>query len=146
MSASGLDGSSIRQKVEIRFAKRPEIRFLSHLDLVRAFHRALRRARIPVRLTQGFNPRPRIVFPVPIEVGTASEDDVAELELAREMSLEEIASRLAPVLPCGLVLRGVRILPCRRRPGKVREIACALDLAGLPWKVSQADVAGQIID
>ncbi|MCX7804905.1 MAG: TIGR03936 family radical SAM-associated protein [Planctomycetota bacterium] len=131
------DGSSIRGKVEIRFEKRPEVRFLSHLEIARAFGRALRRACIPVRFTQGFNPRPRLVFPAPIEVGVASLDDVAELELAGEMSPDEIASRLRGNLPPGLGVHRVAPIPCRRRPGKLRELRYAMDFSRARWKISK---------
>ena len=67
----------IQQKVEIRFQKGEAVRFISHHDLMRAMMRAVRRANLPVRLTEGYNPRPRIVFPVALEVGVASLDEVA---------------------------------------------------------------------
>ncbi len=134
------ESSEIKGKVEIRFEKRPEIRFLSHLDIARAFDRALRRAGIPVRFTLGFNPRPRIVFPVPIETGTASLDDVAELELAGEMAPEEIASRLGKALPPGLSVLRISPIPCRRRPRRARELRYAMDFSSARWKILPEDV------
>ena len=80
----------IQQKVEIRFEKGEALRFISHHDLMRAFQRAVRRAGLPVRLTEGFNPRPRIVFPVALEVGVASLDEVAEIELTQCIALPEL--------------------------------------------------------
>ena len=130
----------IRQKVEIRFEKRPEIRFVSHLDIARAFERTIRRARIAVRLTQGFNPHPRIIFPVPIEVGAVSLDDVAEMEMAEEMHPSEISARLDRHFPPGLAARGVTPIPCARRARKVRELRYALDLKDVPWRLSWGDV------
>ena len=104
----------IQQKVEIRFEKGEALRFISHHDLMRAFQRAVRRAGLPVRLTEGFNPRPRIVFPVALEVGVASLDEVAEIELTQCVASPEIHQRLSRALPPGLVLKTVKDLPPRR--------------------------------
>src|SRR3954447_8129367 len=104
----------IQQKVEIRFEKGEAIRFISHHDLMRAIMRAVRRAAIPVRLTEGFNPRPRIIFPVALEVGIASLDEAAEIELTQCISTQEIQDRLSSVFPQALKLKTVKELPPRR--------------------------------
>ena len=104
----------IQQKVEIRFEKGEAIRFISHHDLMRALMRAVRRAKLPVRLTEGFNPRPRIVFPVALEAGVASLDEAAEIELTQCLATQEVFSRLSSVLPPGIQLKAVRNLPPRR--------------------------------
>jgi len=104
----------IQQKVEIRFEKGEAIRFISHHDLMRAIMRAVRRAALPVRLTEGFNPRPRIVFPVALEVGVASLDEAAEIELTQCLQTQEILDRLSSAFPPGLKLKAVKELPPRR--------------------------------
>ena len=104
----------IQQKVEIRFEKGEAVRFISHHDLMRALMRAVRRAQLPVRLTEGFNPRPRIVFPVALEVGVASLDEAAEIEFSQCLSTQEVFSRLSSVFPPGLVLKAVKELPPRK--------------------------------
>src|ERR1035437_4614515 len=88
-----VDAATIRQKVELRFEKGEAVRFISHHDLMRALMRALRRAALPVRLTQGYNQRPRIVFPVALEVGVASLDEAAEIELTQCLEIPEIFAR-----------------------------------------------------
>lgn len=105
----------IVQKLQVLFAKCPELRFISHHDLMRAFRRAFRRAGIPVRMTGGFNPRPRIVLPHALEVGISSEDEYVEVELAEWMPPVEFAKRLSAALPAGLPVREVRLLPPRKR-------------------------------
>ena len=108
-------GQGIVQKLQVLFAKRPELRFISHHDLMRTFQRALRRAGIPVRMTGGFNPRPRIVLPHALEVGISSEYEYAEIELAEWMPPAEFARRVSAALPAGLPVREVRLLPPRKR-------------------------------
>jgi radical SAM-linked protein len=105
----------LQQKVEFRFEKGEAVRFISHHDLMRAFQRAVRRAKLPVRLTEGFNPRPRIVFPVALEVGIAALDEVAELELTEWIQPNELLERLETNLPPGLHLLTVKELPPTRR-------------------------------
>jgi len=104
----------IQQKVEIRFEKGEALRFISHHDLMRALQRAVRRAGLPVRLTEGFNPRPRIVFPVALEVGVASLDEAAEIELTQCLALQVIHQRLCAALPPGLTLTTIKELPPSR--------------------------------
>jgi radical SAM-linked protein len=116
-------GQGIVQKLQVLFAKRPELRFISHHDLMRAFRRVLRRAEIPVRMTGGFNPRPRIVLPHALEVGISSEDEYVEIELAEWMPPAEFASRISAALPEGLPVREVNLLPPRKR-GSVALEAC----------------------
>src|ERR1700712_2528911 len=101
----------IQQKVEIRFKKGEAVRFISHHDLMRAMMRAVRRAGLPVRLTEGFNPRPRIVFPVALEVGVASLDEVAEIEFNQCLDTQEVFRRLSSALPPGLELKTVQEMP-----------------------------------
>ena len=110
-AAAQVDTAAIRQKVEIRFEKSDAVRFISHHDLMRAFQRALLRAALPVRLTQGFNPRPRIIFPVALEVGIASLDEVAELELTQWLPPDNLKDRLENRLPPGIRILRVEELP-----------------------------------
>ena len=87
---------------------------------MRAMLRAVRRAGLPVRLTEGFNPRPRIVFPVALEVGVASLDEVAEIEFNTCLELQEIHRRLACVMPAGIQVMAVLPMP-PFRAGRIPE-------------------------
>ena len=90
------------QRVRVRFQKRGELRAVSHLDLMRAFERALRRTGLQLRMSEGFNPRPRISFPVPLGVGIEGLDEVLEFDLAEWTPPAEIERRLKEQLPGGL--------------------------------------------
>jgi len=118
----------IHQKVEIRFEKGEAIRFISHHDLMRAIMRAARRAKLPVRLTEGFNPRPRIVFPVALEVGIASLDEAVEIELNQCLLIEDIAARLSSSFPPGLTIKAVKELQPQRAGQVPRRIEYRLHL------------------
>ena len=104
----------IVQKLQLRFSKTGAARFLSHHDLMRLFARAARRAALPVRMTQGHDPRPRLVFATALELGVDSLAEECEVEMARWIALQEARARLAQQLPAGIALSEVRLLPPRR--------------------------------
>jgi radical SAM-linked protein len=89
-------------KIVITFAKVGLMRFYSHLDLLRLFSRALRRADIPVSLSGGFNPRPRMKITRALKLGVESRSETAEFILDEEMSGDEFARRLKAELPKGI--------------------------------------------
>jgi radical SAM-linked protein len=74
--------------------------------MMRLFERALARAGWPVKFTEGFNPRPRLSLPLPRSVGTASEDELLIVELARAMAPDEALQNLARHVPAGIRLLG----------------------------------------
>ena len=98
---------TIQQRLRITFAKGEEIKYISHLDLMRLWERALRRARAPLAYSQGFNPRPKIAFAAPLPVGFTSRGEVMDIILERVISPYNFARGLARHLPPGLELLSV---------------------------------------
>lgn len=94
----------------IRFEKQKELRFLSHLDLMRTWQRAIRRARLPVAYSQGFNPQQRLSFASALPVGVASVAEYAEIYF-RETIGEKDILRLEKALPMGLAILSFREVP-----------------------------------
>ena len=80
--------------VRIKFCKIGNLQFISHLDLQRSFHRILVRSGIPMWYTKGFNPHAKLVFGLPLSVGTESMCEMADLKIERKISLEEIKDQL----------------------------------------------------
>jgi len=89
-------------KVRLRFAKRGDLRLISHHDLLRCLERTLRRARIPMAISQGFNPRPKIVFVLALALGIEGRREVVELDLAEPIEPAEVLQRLSAASPSGL--------------------------------------------
>ena len=85
----------------IQFVKEGYARFLSHLDVVRNFHRACRRRQIPLMYSQGFNPHPKMSFGPPLSLGYTSSAEFVDLEIdsAYKRNLQD---DLNPALPEGL--------------------------------------------
>ncbi len=80
--------------VRIKFRKVGSLQYISHLDLQRTFARVLMRADVPMWYTQGFNPHAKVVFGLPLSVGTESECEFIDLRLDRDISTSELRDRL----------------------------------------------------
>lgn len=98
-------------RYRVEYSKNGPARFISHLDLVRAFERAMRRARLPLAFSQGFNPHPRISPGPPLPVGVEGEREYLDVELVVELVPEEVRQRLAKELPLGLAVKRVWRVP-----------------------------------
>ncbi len=114
-------------KLRLRFAKRGDLRLVSHHDLLRCVERTLRRAEIPMAHSQGFNPRPKIVFAQALALGIEGRREVVELDLAGPMEPAEVAPppprRGAPGLDW---LEAEAVPP--GRPAKVEAVRYALEI------------------
>jgi len=95
----------------LRLRKSDEVKYLSHLDLMRVFEFGLRRARIPVAYTEGFNPRPKMSFGSAISLGATSDDERIVLELAADMDPYELKERLNAGLPGGYQVLDAETVP-----------------------------------
>jgi radical SAM-linked protein len=102
-----------RQRLRITFAKGEPIKYISHLDLMRTWERALRRAQVPLAYSKGFNPRPKISIAAPLPVGFTGRGEVMDIVLSRHISPYHFAKRLKPHLPPGLEIRSVEAVYLR---------------------------------
>jgi radical SAM family uncharacterized protein/radical SAM-linked protein len=87
---SGDAGAAPVQKIQFEFQKVGELKFLSHLEVMRALQRALRRAGLPVAYTHGFNPQPRLSLAQALAVGVEGLREPGELELRRRLEPEAL--------------------------------------------------------
>jgi len=87
------------QKIRFEFQKVGELRFLSHLELMRAYARALRRAGVPLAFTQGFNPQPRLSLAQALAVGVEGLCELGEVELSERMASGELCEAWNRQLP-----------------------------------------------
>jgi radical SAM-linked protein len=100
--------SMARQRVRIQFAKQGDLRLISHRDLMRTWERLFRRACVAVCMTEGFHPKPKMMFPSALAVGIEGWDEVLEIELPEERDPEPLAELLRLEAPPGLVIHGVK--------------------------------------
>lgn len=89
------------------FEKVGTARFISHLDLMRLFQRAFKRAGLPLTHTQGFNPRPSVSIALPLSLGAESHCELLDFDLESPVPLEDIRNRLNAALIDGIQVREV---------------------------------------
>jgi radical SAM-linked protein len=87
----------------VRFGKTGRLRFLSHLEVVRACERSVRRAGLPYSITQGFSPKMKVAFGPALPVGTAGLREYFDVWLSAYVPAGEAMGRLAAVSPEALV-------------------------------------------
>jgi len=93
------DAGAAAQKIRFEYQKVGGLRYLSHLEVMRALARALRRARLPLAYSRGFNPQPRLSLAQALAVGVAGLCEPGEVELARPVEAEEVRARWNAHLP-----------------------------------------------
>lgn len=94
-------GLASATRFRILFEKGSEMRFISHLDLMRTWERTLRRSGLPLAYTQGHHPHLKMSFGPPLPLGYRSRAEVFDLELSRPPEID-LAERLDETLPDGL--------------------------------------------
>lgn len=100
----------------IEFAVAGDLKFISHHDTLRLFQRALARARLPIRFTQGFNPHPKMTMPLPRPVGVASEAECLVIETITDLDPNDLRDRLDRHTPDDMSIRTARRLGDREKP------------------------------
>jgi radical SAM family uncharacterized protein/radical SAM-linked protein len=129
-----------RGRVRIRWSKNEEVRFSSHLDVIRMFERAIRRSGIPIAFSEGFHPHLKISFGPPLPLGFVSEAEYLDLQLTEPYS---------PSIFFGLdkaLHPGFRLLEARPILGKVLSLSSSINLAiyetilGQPFEVVQGKI------
>ena len=99
----------------IEFAVAGDLKFISHHDTMRLFQRALARAQLPIRFTQGFNPHPKITVPLPRPVGVASEAECIIIETTTDLDPNSLRERLDCHTPDDMPIRTARRLGDREK-------------------------------
>ncbi len=87
-------GEAPVQRIRFVFQKMGDLRFLSHLEVMKALSRALRRAQVPMAYSQGYNPQPKLSFALALPVGVEGWQELADLDLTVAMAPEELVARV----------------------------------------------------
>ena len=80
--------------LRLKFKKVGSLQYISHLDLVRTMSKIITRAKLPLWYTEGFNPKPKMIFAAPLSIGTESVCEFMDLRLIDDISPDEAKSRL----------------------------------------------------
>ena len=97
--------------VRVKFAKYGPLRFTGHLDVLRFFQKAIRRAGLDVVYTHGFNPHQVMSFAAPLGVGLCSVGEYMDVEIASSDGAEDFKERLQEACPYGIDILSVKMLP-----------------------------------
>lgn len=143
------------QRLRIKFSRGPELKFISHLDIMRLWYRASNRAGIPLAYSEGFNPHPRMSLAAPLAVGVTSEAELLDILVKRPVSPHFFGSAVGRQLPAGVQILQVYplapLLPSLQSQVRFAEyrvelstdraaadiesnIASLLSLEKLPWQ------------
>ena len=80
--------------VRFRFKKQGSLQYISHLDLVRTMHKVIVRAKLPLWYTEGFNPKPKMIFAAPLSIGTESVCEFMDLRMNEYIDPAEAMARI----------------------------------------------------
>lgn len=109
--------------LRVKFTKENYLRYIGHLDLLRLFQRCFSRAGIELNYSQGFNPRPKFSIANPLSLGVESIEEYMDIDLVREMDIEDFITAMNNVLP-----EGIKILAAQY-PKDTKPVSAILDLA-----------------
>ncbi len=143
------------QRLRLTFSRGEELKYISHLDLMRLWQRALRRADIPLVYSQGFSPHPRLSLAAPLAVGVTSSGELIDIFLERRVSphffIKVVRGQLprgidiSEVVEVGLGLPSLQsqvrsaeyrvVVETDRKPNEVENaVASLLSSDKLPWQ------------
>ncbi len=146
------------ERLRLTFAVSDGASYVPHLDLTRAWVRALRRLGLPLAYSLGFNPHPRASLAAPLPVGFRAECELLDVFFDAPVDASSLAARLPAELPRGLTLRSVEPVPLQAPPlpsqviaadyligffgpppGLADRVARLLSAATLPYTRARAD-------
>ena len=130
------------RRVRLTFEKVGPARFIGHLDMTKAFHRAARRAGIRLRYSQGFHPTPRMSFTTAQPLGLESLCEEMEWDLENGTDQDKLPERVNTQLPEGLRVTHVMDRPGRRgtiRPEGDRDWYLVA-FQGIPWEELETQI------
>lgn len=98
-------------KIRVKFAKYGAMKFIGHLDMMRFFQKAIRRAGIDIKYTEGFSPHQIMSFAAPLGVGIESSGEYMDIEVLTMTSTEDMKQALGKVMVEGVEVLSVSVLP-----------------------------------
>jgi radical SAM-linked protein len=99
------------QRLRIRFSRGEEVKYISHLDLIRLWQRALNRAGIPLTYSRGFSPHPQISMALALAMGVTSEAELMDIYVDKFISPHNFTAAMNEQLPSGVAIGGVYNTP-----------------------------------
>ncbi len=133
-------------RLRIKFKKYGPIRFIGHLDVMRFFQKAIRRAGIDVAYSNGFSPHQLMAFAAPLGVGLASNGEYMDIEINSMVSCQDIRERLNHVSVPGIEVLSVKQLPDSAENAMASVAAAAYTVRFREGKNPKADISALLPD
>ena len=102
-------------KIRLKFSKTGMGKYISHLDLLRTFTRAIHRAELPVKYSQGFNPHQLITFSLPLALGVTSETEFVDIDFEEGTKGQWVVEQLNKNLPPDIKIIGFSLPECKAK-------------------------------
>lgn len=112
-------------KARIKFRKYGVMKFIGHLDVMRFFQKAMRRAQIPIAFTGGFSPHMIMSFAQPLGVGITSDGEYLDIELTKPISSDRAVKQLNEVMVEGIEVISFRQIPDDKKASGMTIVAAA---------------------
>jgi radical SAM-linked protein len=142
------------QRLRVTFTRGDEMKYVTHLDMMRFWERALRRAGVPVFYSEGFSPHPQIALAAPLAVGTTSDCELLDVFLEQRLTPRAFIDALSPQLPPAATIVSAQeaglTLPSLQADIRAAEyevdapvpdgfdvdaaVRCLLDAESIPWQ------------
>ncbi len=126
-------------RYRLHYAKLNEARWLSHLELVSAIYRSLRRSGLPLAFSSGFHPLPRVSFHGALPVGMESLGETLDVVLAQKVEEAALMDDLNRVLPPGLQILQAALLPVRLAPPRFESAVYQVESREPVFQVQASD-------
>ena len=124
-----------------KFTKEENIKFISHLDVLKTIQKNIRRAGLPVEFSQGFNPHMNTSIAQPLSVGVYSSGEYMDMVLTTEMDEKEIVDKLNATAPSGIKYISATAIPYTEGEKKVPQAMALIDAARYTIKVKYSDLS-----
>jgi len=119
-SAAGLHRDRHKKWARLHYRRDEKLRFISHLDILRMFERSLRRARVPVVFSEGYNPHPKMSFGPSLATGMTSDAEYVDFQFYDQKNPIDFIKRLSPQLPGGCEIIDVSV--CENKPEALNKV------------------------
>lgn len=123
----------------VKYSKDSEIKFISHLDLMRTIQRIIRRAGLPIEYSKGFNPHMTISIAQPLSVGVYSKGEYMDVVFTEEMDTKIILDKLNQNTPSGVKFFDV-VKVEKGETGKAPQAMAIIDAAEYVMKIKSFDI------
>lgn len=130
-------------KVRIKYTKPELVKFIGHLDVMRYFQKAVKRAKLDIAYSKGFSPHQLMSFAAPLALGVTSEGEYFDAEFNSLVSSDEFVRRFNEQMAAGIEVKDVVLLPDNAK--KAMSIVAASDYVITILDTVSEDVKTQML-